>query len=430
MKALFIFLHVICLGGICFGDKVGFNKDHGPFEDGEWPEVIKLGKCVETKSPYSRPFEAKFFYDIEGKEGGRRLCLVKYKDWRGPWIYVEDGEGKVLAGPMAMPIFGPVGSRGYHGDLNGDGKEDFVLKTNVGGCGSIFTYSAYVTFVLSDGDGYSVTSTWGLWSGSDYFVDLKGDGRCWFIQTRFVDGSDVKGRDGRSHNYWVYNLLEIRGGKAVLNNEADRRFYKWVWYTHSPNHTETSQISSADKKMLWSEPEYDPVFSPAIQDPVEEIVAGMEGRYEGFDILIRWDPHKGRYGYKIPGFCSLPDDDPYVTARGAEKGQVRMVNEGNKRLREYFIRREDLLAVVDVYLGDNVVEDYHFVFTKDKYIAIHRSNANGGIFSVCRVFMLPYPRTGFEYMDVSGIDSWTSGLLYPVYLFYQSRVLPLLEVDG
>lgn len=73
-------------------------------------------------------------------------------------------------------------------------------------------------------------------------MDIKGDGRCQFIHTRFVNGRKVKGTDGRSHNYWVYNPLEFQGGKVVVNSKLVPQFPRRIWYTFKSNHRPTMQV--------------------------------------------------------------------------------------------------------------------------------------------------------------------------------------------
>jgi len=251
---------------VCRADAAleGYNKNHGPFEPNDWPQVVKLEPCDVLDIRYSRRylysrryFENKQYYGFKDRPDSPRLCLAERKNWQWSWLYVEDSQGNVISGPHVA--YSNFGGEVYCADLNGDGREDFVIKHLLGGCGTIFTFSCNVVFVLSDGDDYTATATTGLWSGPDYFVDIKGDGQKQFIHTRFVNGRGVTGRDGKSHNYWVYNLLEFKGGKVVVNNKLAGHFPRWIWYKFKPNHQPTTQLTEDQKQLIWSKYEH-PIF--------------------------------------------------------------------------------------------------------------------------------------------------------------------------
>jgi len=146
------------------------------------------------------------------------------------------------------------------------------------------------------------------------------------------------------------------------------------------------------------------------------------------NLIIRYDPIQSKRTYKAPAYSSLPDTDPYVTARGIEKGLAYIVTDNNKRLKEYIVPKEKLRAVVDVYLGKNIVEDYHFVFTDDKIAVIYRSNLNAGIFSSCDIYELPYPKPGSRRKDdILNDDPLAKELLGPILLLYQEHIAPTID---
>ncbi len=62
----------------------------------------------------------------------------------------------------------------------------------------------------------------GHWSGLKHFVDIDRDGRCEFIHTRFVNGRSETARDGKRHNYWVYNILQLQEGRLIVRNKLAR----------------------------------------------------------------------------------------------------------------------------------------------------------------------------------------------------------------
>ncbi|MHC4085548.1 MAG: hypothetical protein ACYSWZ_04370 [Planctomycetota bacterium] len=405
-----------------------YNQNHGPFAPNDWPKVVKLKPCEPLDIRFSRRyFEKKQYYGFKDKPDAPRLCLANRKGWQWSWLYVEDSQGNVISGPhvayaKAWPKLGV-----YCKDLNSDGREDFVIKYLLGGCGTIYTFGCNVIFVLSDGDDYTVTPTTGLWSGLDYFVDIKGDGRCRFIHTRFVNGHGVTGRDGKSHNYWVYNLLDFKGGKVVVNNKLAPHFPRWIWYTFKPNHQPTTQLTADQKQFIWSQYE-NPIFYKPQTRPIELRIPCDANLFGDDPLIIRYDPILSKRDYKAPAYSSLPDTDPYVTVRGQQKGLAYVVTDNNRRLKEYIVPKEKFRAVVDVYFGANIVEDYHFVFADDKIVLIYRSNLNAGIFSRCDIYELPWPRPGIEYKDdlLTG-DYLAKTLFRPILLLYQENIEPNID---
>jgi hypothetical protein len=113
--------------------------------------------------------------------------------------------------------------------------------------------------LLSNGDTYSITETTSMGSGNEEFVDLNKDGRPEFIHTSFVGGE--KGKDGKRHNYWVYNLLRFKGTEILSANDLDRRFPCWIYYKFKPNHQNTDQLTAEQRMRCWrSEWSKDPLM--------------------------------------------------------------------------------------------------------------------------------------------------------------------------
>ncbi len=81
------------------------------------------------------------------------------------------------------------------------------------------------------------------------FMDVNQDGKAEFLHTTFVFGE--AGKDGKLHNYWVYNLLKFSGTNLVSANALDARLPRWIWYTYKPNHKDTDQLTAAQRERLW-----------------------------------------------------------------------------------------------------------------------------------------------------------------------------------
>jgi hypothetical protein len=133
-------------------------------------------------------------------------------------------------------------------DLNGDTIPDYIVEDDTGDCG--VSPNRILTFFLSTPKGYMVQSVIG--NELDVLhdlVDLKNDGRPTLIYTKFIFGET--GLDGKTHNYWVYNLMSFEGGKIVSANRLDVRFPRWILYTFKPNHNAENQLSSEQRTRLW-----------------------------------------------------------------------------------------------------------------------------------------------------------------------------------
>ena len=186
-------------------------------------------------------------------------------------------------------------------------------------------------------------------------------------------------------------------------------------------------MTEDQKQLLWGQYE-NPIFREPQAQPIELRIPSDGKSFEGETLIIRYDPMQSKRDYKAPAYSSLPDTDPYVTVRGLDKGLVRVVTDNNRRLKEYIVPREKLRAVVDVYFGRIIVEDYHFVFADDRIVVIYRSNSNAGIFSGCDIYELPWPREGFELEDdILAGNSPAKTLLPPVLFFYKEHIAPNID---
>ena len=136
----------------------------------------------------------------------------------------------------------------YAANLNRDGKPDFVAHVYLGGCG-LAACDNVIVFALSSGDGYKISTLNILCPSADDLIDLRKDGGCQFIKTDFIYGD--LGKDGKAHNYWVYNLYEVLGAELRSANRLIPGFPKWVWWSFKENHKATNQLTEDQKAKLW-----------------------------------------------------------------------------------------------------------------------------------------------------------------------------------
>jgi len=165
--------------------------------------------------------------------------------WR---ISVLDRNGKTISRPSTNDMV----SSGYQvkcADLNQDGELDFLVNIWTGGCG-LAGEGSTTTFLLSSGKKYVATDFYSYDFGPEDIVSFKKGGPCYFIENGVFGSGSEKTRDGRDHNFWVYQLYRFSGSKMIRANGDDPRFPKWIWFTLRENHSETDQLTSRQKKRL------------------------------------------------------------------------------------------------------------------------------------------------------------------------------------
>ncbi len=142
-----------------------------------------------------------------------------------------------------------VPNRAYVADINRDKRPDYIIEVFSGGNG---IPPSDVVFAVSSGAEYAITVFRSYASSKEDFVDLLGDGQFQYIQSMFVFGSeDIKGKDGRSHNYWVYNIYSLDGSTFTMRNAMRSGFPKWIMYAGRVNHRPTEQLTEEQKQELW-----------------------------------------------------------------------------------------------------------------------------------------------------------------------------------
>ncbi|MCE9614886.1 MAG: hypothetical protein K8T26_11455 [Lentisphaerae bacterium] len=232
-----------------------YNAEHGPFAPGAMPALFPMQACDRTEvassgEKYPKTVLFKAPDSIQG--AGNLVVQVEVNaGGQGAAVTVMNKADKALWGPHAVDTdleWGDV-VVARCADMNRDGRPDFVVYFWCGGCGLASGYTDLL-FLISEAGGYRGTMVTTLtWGEPWVFVDLEGNGACQLIHTSFIYGEP--GRDGKAHNYWVYNVLQVEGGRLRVANEAHPGFPRWVWYTFTPNHRETRQLATEQKARLW-----------------------------------------------------------------------------------------------------------------------------------------------------------------------------------
>lgn len=192
--------------------------------DGEAPQWLA----------FSRPGERTPGLKIEWLDDGCRVSL-----WRA--------DGRVqFVGPIdASPLCDAEASVV---DLNADLLPDFIVITHTGGNG-LAAQITNLTFLLSSLNGYVAREVFSYDAKPTDLFDLNGDGHPEWVHGMFVSGG--VGKDGRTHNYWAYNLLGFSGTNVISANAASREFPKWIVYTHRPNHRNSAELTTEQRRRQW-----------------------------------------------------------------------------------------------------------------------------------------------------------------------------------
>jgi len=220
-----------------------YNKDHGPFPPEAKIEQIKLTELKAEPQDESKGKAVDQWRFLLPGDNGTQL-LVSHE--AGLFLAELTKGQTVLLKKTAFSDFDVfVGPTVYTGDLNQDGVTDFVIYSYSGGCG-LASGCCSVCFVLSAGKDYRVTSVTTFWPDESNFVIL--NGKPCFVLTAFERLE--KCRQGKSHTFWVYNLLGFKGDGMKVDNGIHPDFPKIIWYTDKPNHAETTIITDDQKKLL------------------------------------------------------------------------------------------------------------------------------------------------------------------------------------
>jgi hypothetical protein len=232
----------------------GYPKAHAPFQRGEAPPSVPLTECTLVKSQYLAGDMADYpsvLYFVAPHDSKRttlkleRLIATNSCSWR---ISVLDASGR----PISAPATNDMPSYVYSvrsADLNEDGHTDFLVNIWTGGCG-LAAEGSTTTFLLSSGTRYVATDFYSFDFGLEDIISFKKGGPCYFIHNDLIESGGEKTKDGRDHNFWVYQLYRFSGSKMVEANKDDPRFPKWVWYTIRENHRETDQLTVTQKNRL------------------------------------------------------------------------------------------------------------------------------------------------------------------------------------
>jgi hypothetical protein len=157
-------------------------------------------------------------------------------------------------------------------DLNGDGKDDFILNLSAHGVGLAAEFTETI-YLLSTASGYRYLTLSGMNHVPRYLYFGNNPQAVLVLQRVGGPNSDSEGAwirslDKKPHLFFVFDLLQFdpaapKGLK--LNNRLDQRFPFWTLFTHVPRHTETSLLTPVQKKEQWDDPLRDAVTGSLVE---------------------------------------------------------------------------------------------------------------------------------------------------------------------
>ena len=231
----------------------GYPQGHGPFPAGRKPAAIPRKECelLREESPQSEAIGgAVRDYRLQAAGKDQKKITLTLRGATNGWaIDIRDAQGKSL---MLVPATNSMTSSQmevFSCELNKDGLPDFIVNVWSGGVGLAFD-SSEVTFLLSSKDGYRATSFYLYSFGKEDLVQFKVHGSVYFIFNDLIGSDREKTRDGRVHNFWVYELYRIDGNRFIPADADQPGFPKWVWFTNKDSHDETTQLTQEQKTKL------------------------------------------------------------------------------------------------------------------------------------------------------------------------------------
>ncbi|MEI6074424.1 MAG: hypothetical protein WCS94_02545 [Verrucomicrobiota bacterium] len=238
-------------------DLLAYPTSYGPFPPGHEPAAMPLEKCALARdvkptatNDFQNPDGVIREYRLPAAGSDQNQITLALRGTTNGWeIKLRDGHGKNLLPGSFTNSMTTEQMEVYSCDLNGDGQPDFIVNVWSGGCG-LAAEGSEVTFLLSGKAGYRATSFYLFDFGKQDLIRFKTDGPVYFIFNDLIGSGGEKTRDGRDHNFWVYQLHRIDGNRFIPADADQPGFPKWVWYTNKENHEETTQLTQEQKTRL------------------------------------------------------------------------------------------------------------------------------------------------------------------------------------
>ena len=146
------------------------------------------------------------------------------------------GRSKSISFNAEEPGSGFGAPQAFETDLNGDGRNDYLIENHQGTQSESSTDYGNMVLALSGPNGYKfVRSITSLLTAKSI---VRQAGKVYLLSANTLLAS---GLDGRTHSYFRFVPLEVRGQRLVINKAI------WIQYTKAANHTPARNLSAAEK---------------------------------------------------------------------------------------------------------------------------------------------------------------------------------------
>lgn len=272
---------LVCIGGCCFSNSA--------FAEGEWLDyapqfAVALAqplKIVGCKLEAATGCILNTNEKISAQCGTHTIAItgVQKTHKRGEEetthvvLQLDDNQHKTVSTTLSAEDFPAEFVDGVQfADLNGDGKDDFILNLSYHGVGLAAEHTGTV-YLLSSASGYSYLTLSGMNHVPRYLRFDNNLQSVLVLQRMGGANSDREGEwirtlDNKPHTFFVFDLLQFDAAApkgAKLSNSLDTRFPFWTLFTYSPTHAETNLLSPATKKSLWQDPLLNEIFGKMVE---------------------------------------------------------------------------------------------------------------------------------------------------------------------
>lgn len=124
--------------------------------------------------------------------------------------------------------------------------------------------------------------------------------------------------------------------------------------------------------------------------PASTITKRIKSDIPEIDFVISCTSSPIPADYEAETASGIPLTDRYAVERDADKGLVRLMNKGGRRVRHYIVPRHAIRAMVTVAYDTPRPDRVDLVFTQKTMNLVHTATSNAGVFTSSDVYELRY----------------------------------------
>jgi len=202
----------------------GYFENYPPFKFSETPpRHVNAELLVDNEKP-----------DYKSKDSS---IIARLKETSDNFDFILK-EGYIVLASLKEKIT-PFPYAVYRVDLDKNGLMDFIVFSSNRGCGLASQLVVVDIFLKKDDKTYQNINYEGFGSGLEDFVDLDQDGKYEIIIMDMYSSE--------KHNYFSYNIYELKNSKLINANSKFKKFPKFIWYTEDKNDKDTTHLTLEEK---------------------------------------------------------------------------------------------------------------------------------------------------------------------------------------